>query len=85
MSRPDGWRAFPSSTNRANSQIASLATHWAPAPGLPTVKRGNLSQGSSWPRTSPPLFWLVWTLTYVLPALNSFNCAAVNLAPVGVM
>src|SRR5437588_1663574 len=42
---------------------------------------GMRSQGSSWPRTSPPLCWLVWTFTYVLPALNACSCAAVNLAP----
>src|SRR5207249_6295832 len=51
--------------------------------GEPEV--GISSQGSSWPRTSPPLCWLVWTLTYVLPDLNAFSCAAVSLAPVGVM
>src|SRR2546425_1094213 len=46
---------------------------------------GISSQGSSWPRTSPPLFWLVWTFTYVLPDLNACSCAAVNLAAAGVM
>src|SRR5439155_25765281 len=46
---------------------------------------GIKPQGSSWPRTSPPLCWLVWTLTYVLPDLNACSCAAVNLAPVGAM
>src|SRR5204863_7994495 len=46
---------------------------------------GISSQGSSWPRTSPPLCWLVWTFTYVLPDLNACSCAAVSLAPVGAM
>src|SRR6185369_467880 len=35
----------------------------------------------SWPPTSPPLFFAVWTFTYRPPSLNAFICASFSLAP----